>query len=184
MTNRHSMINEEYLNKENIASIRKHLKAHGIVMLNEFFDVSEFRKLKEVNRKLKFKKYYEPTVCNYSLFYKKTSDFNEIKKYIELIAGKKLNDTCQILKAKKGDYSLIEDEQKQSVSYEAIFDFTKNWKKTFGGLVNYRFFDKDEVVQIPSTENSLVIINANKSKKYLKRINHTAKGERLFVSFY
>ena len=181
---KNKIINDEYLNKENIASIRKHLKANGIVMLNEFLDVSEFRKLKEVNRKLKFKKYYDPTICNYSIFYKKTSNFKAIKKYIELICGKKLNDNCQIIKAKKGNYTLIEDGQKQSKSYEAIFDFTKNWAKTYGGLVNYRFFDKDEVVQIPSSENSLVIINANKSKKYIKKINHTAKGERLFVSFY
>ena len=169
------MINKNYLKKENIVEIKRELSKNGILVLKDFLLLGEYNKLKSKILKLEYKKEGRLMECN--LGSAEAYLPYEINTFLTHIFGLSVKEVKAYSLGHK-DYWLLSHEKNNA---EFIFDFTPYWNSEFGGLVCYRD-DKGNVIKIPSCENSLILVNDKKLKRYIQYVNHHAgKKKRYFI---
>ncbi len=186
MDNIDTPITEGYQKAGNLDVIRQELRKTGVVQLQKFLNTYYYGRIYNILRVAQTKELLVPAKYKIKTIII-TGQIDDllvpVRKYVELITDAKVRHT-KIIKAEHEDYTLITDEQKSERGYDAILDFTNGWNPKFGGLIYYKFFDQNIKISVPSMQNSLVIVNKNDSKSYMKYINHQSKGkERIFIVF-
>ena len=197
-----SCINQYYIKKETIQSVKKRLREEGIVLLEDILVKSAVGQLKSL--KALFKPRYRPMHYKLSVAEvprgqktikssKRTNPtINHLFDFVKRITGQDVKKQygkqgLKLFQAGIGDYTLLNDHQ-ESVHHEArrrysfIFDMTPFWNPKWGGQVVVELKKSGESIVIQSKENSLLILNNKNARFFIKRINHHAKSKQLFLA--
>src|SRR3989338_9709954 len=121
------------------------LEKEKIVQLQQFFS-NDLRLLKRKIEKMQTKKVNDILFCKYLYVVPDDYTKKELRPcidFIEKITKQKIK-KIQIILAKHTDYSVINDKQKAENGYVAILDMNEAWDTSWGGLLYYRYGDKEK----------------------------------------
>jgi len=164
----------------------------NFIQLDYFFNENKIKNIKKKILNEKFDLKYSPLEYKYKEFEIKNTYNLEILKLTEYFKSKNfleyLEEIIQIelrfikvkiKKYKKGDFILLNDNQKREDLIEVFFDLTLNWEENFGGEVVY-VLKKEEVFSFRPKNNSLTVIyKSDQVLKYLKYINSLSKNKEI-----
>ena len=179
-----SCINPYYLNKETLHAVKKRLNKEGIVLLENFLREESFVRLK--NPEGRFNRVYRPlyhkisvaVYCNPVM----QLAINIITQFVKQITGEEYHQgSVKLFQARVGDYTLLNDHQKSRQGFSLIFDMTSFWNPKWGGQMVVQIKKSGETIILRPQENALLLLKTKKVRIFLKRINHRAKGRRLFL---
>ena len=169
----HQVYNDKNIQKK----ILNVLLQKGIVQLQEVLDKNYLQQLENLKKK-NYDRIYIPQEKKISVIKIKDTILTPCIAFLEQLLQRKVKTTMLVI-AKKGDYTLIKDKDKAEQGYDAVLDLTKTWNASWGGEVVYQ----KEQMLVPVAYDSITIVKKNNTKKYVKYVNHHARGERRFVIF-
>lgn len=165
------MIRDEYKDNEVIKAVRSEFKLSEMVLLEDFLKNNP--KISNSSKEL-----YIPDQCCYLRLPKLALD-KDFKDWVYNFINKKVKISVEVLKFKKGCFSVFHDKTKNNAKLEMMLFLSKNWESSWGGkLVLIDSNGKNEIIP---KNGSLVIINSKKVKSYFQYVNHLARNNSFVI---
>lgn len=170
-----------FFNKESFIQLDSFFKDSALIDLKKslvnYNYIKEYKPMFWKKKYIDIKNLYSLDILKFVEFFRSSFFLN----YIETFTGFNLIfKKISIENYTVGDYTLLNDRNKNKEGLDITFDLSDDFKQNWGGTSVYLIKTEDIFYLTPKYNSLTIIYNDENMMKYLKYINHKAKGKNIY----